>query len=61
MWGRERIKGERCWGDLTNIQYKPIWNCHNESTLYNRYILIKKIKIKKCLVVFLCTVLALRL
>jgi hypothetical protein len=18
-------------GDLTNVQYKPIWNCHNES------------------------------
>jgi hypothetical protein len=30
-------------GDLTNAQYKPIWNCHNESPLYNEYSLIKKI------------------
>jgi hypothetical protein len=28
-------------GDLTNVQCKPIWNCHNESPLYNKYILIK--------------------
>jgi hypothetical protein len=28
-------------GDLTNIQWKPIPNCHNESQLYNEYILIK--------------------
>jgi hypothetical protein len=28
-------------GDLTNIQCKCIWNCHNESLLYNEYILIK--------------------
>jgi hypothetical protein len=28
-------------GDLTNVQYKPIQNCHNESPLYNEYILIK--------------------
>jgi hypothetical protein len=28
-------------GDLTNIQCKAIWNCHNESPLYNEYILIK--------------------
>jgi hypothetical protein len=26
---RERGSG----GELTNVQYKPIWNCHNESTL----------------------------
>jgi hypothetical protein len=31
-------------GDLTNVQYKPIWNCHNESHLYNEYILILKKK-----------------
>jgi hypothetical protein len=34
-------------GDLTNVQYKPIWNCHNESPLYNEYILIKKSKKRK--------------
>jgi hypothetical protein len=38
--------GRLRWGDgrgnLTNVQYKPIWNCHNESPLYNEYILIKK-------------------
>jgi hypothetical protein len=28
-------------GDLT-VQYNPIWNCHNESPLYNEYFLIKK-------------------
>jgi hypothetical protein len=34
-------------GDLTNVQYKPIWNCYNESPLYNQYILIKKKKPQK--------------
>jgi hypothetical protein len=33
-WGRQ-------WADLTNVQYKPIWNCHSESPLYNEYNLIK--------------------
>jgi hypothetical protein len=28
-------------GDVTNIQYKPNWNCHYESPLYDEYILIK--------------------
>jgi hypothetical protein len=28
--------------DLTNVQYKPIWNCHNKSLLYNEYVLIKR-------------------
>jgi hypothetical protein len=28
-------------GDLTNVQCKAIQNCHNESLLYNEYILIK--------------------
>jgi hypothetical protein len=28
-------------GQLTNIQYKAIWNCHNESPLYSKYILVK--------------------
>jgi hypothetical protein len=27
--------------NLTNLQYKPIWNCHNEFPLHNKYILIK--------------------
>jgi hypothetical protein len=34
---RERDRGD----DLTNVQYKPIWNCHNEFPPYNDYILIK--------------------
>jgi hypothetical protein len=38
-WGGEK---ERWWGELNNVQYKPIWNCHNESPLYNRYIQEKK-------------------
>jgi hypothetical protein len=42
-WGGEGVKGERPWGDLTNVPYKPIWNCHNESPLYNEYVLIKNI------------------
>jgi hypothetical protein len=28
-------------GELTNVQCKAIWNCHNESLLYNEYMLIK--------------------
>jgi hypothetical protein len=28
-------------GDLTNVQYKSTRNCHNESSLYNEYMLIK--------------------
>jgi hypothetical protein len=31
-------------GNVTNIQYKPSWNCHYESPPYNEYILIKIIK-----------------
>jgi hypothetical protein len=27
--------------NLINIQQKPIWNCHNESPLYNEYVLKK--------------------
>jgi hypothetical protein len=30
------------WGNLTNVQCKAIQNCHNESSLYNEYILKKK-------------------
>jgi hypothetical protein len=36
-WGQEGDGGD----DLTNVQCKPIWNCHNEFPLYNEYILIK--------------------
>jgi hypothetical protein len=36
--GQEGVEGKDCGGDLTNIQCKPIWNCHNESSLYNKYI-----------------------
>jgi hypothetical protein len=43
-WGREEVEVGRWWGDLTNVQYKPIWNSHNDSPLYNEYILIKKKK-----------------
>jgi hypothetical protein len=28
-------------GNLTNVQYKAIWNWHYESLLYNEYMLIK--------------------
>jgi hypothetical protein len=35
---RERNSG----GVLTSVQYKPIWNYHNESPLCNKYILILK-------------------
>jgi hypothetical protein len=38
------LRGRDGGGDLTNVQHKPIWNCHNESCLYNKYILIKKSK-----------------
>jgi hypothetical protein len=30
-------------GNLINVQYKPIWNCHNELPRYNEYILILNI------------------
>jgi hypothetical protein len=40
--GRRRLRGRDSGGHLTNMQYKPIWNCHNESPLYNKYILVKK-------------------
>jgi hypothetical protein len=39
--GREFRKREDG-GDLTNVQYKPICNCYNESHYHNEYILIKK-------------------
>jgi hypothetical protein len=36
-------------GDLTNVQYKPIWNRHNEILLCNEYILIKMGKRKRAM------------
>jgi hypothetical protein len=36
-------RGRDSGGDLTNVQYKPTWNYHNESSLYKEYILIKKL------------------
>jgi hypothetical protein len=35
------LRGRDGGGDLTNVQYKPIQNCHYESPLYNEYIIIK--------------------
>jgi hypothetical protein len=35
------LRGKDNGCDLTNIQYKPIRNCHYESPLCNKYILIK--------------------
>jgi hypothetical protein len=43
-WGREGHEGAGKGdgrGHLNNVQCKAIWNCHNESPLYNEYILIK--------------------
>jgi hypothetical protein len=36
-WKRLELTGRNGEDDLTNIQYKPIWNCHNEFPLYNEY------------------------
>jgi hypothetical protein len=36
------LRGRHSESNLTSVQYKPIWNCHNDSPLYNEYILIKK-------------------
>jgi hypothetical protein len=33
--------------NLTNVQCKAIWNCHNDSLLYNEYKPIKTKKRKK--------------
>jgi hypothetical protein len=45
MWDGEGVAEGKGKGDdegnLTNVQYKAIQNCHNESPLYNKYILIK--------------------
>jgi hypothetical protein len=39
--GGEVYGGEDCGDNLTNVQCKVIQNCHSESPLYNKYILIK--------------------
>jgi hypothetical protein len=36
-WGSRGRDGE---GHITNVQYKPFWNCHNEYPLYHEYTLI---------------------
>jgi hypothetical protein len=43
MVGREGLRGRDGGGDLTSVQYKPIWNGHKESSLYSEHILITKI------------------
>jgi hypothetical protein len=40
-------------GDLTNVKYKPNWNCYYESPMYNKCILIKTFY-KKCFLASLC-------
>jgi hypothetical protein len=42
-WSGAGWGGDTVGGDLTNVQYKPIWNCHNESSLCKEYILMKRI------------------
>jgi hypothetical protein len=44
---RRRVRGRVDGGDVTNVQYKPNWNFHYESPLYNEYILIKIFKKEK--------------
>jgi hypothetical protein len=46
-WSWEGVGGRDDGGDLTNVQCKPNWNCHNESPLFNEYIQIKIFIIKK--------------
>jgi hypothetical protein len=41
-WDRRRLRGRNSSCDLTNVQCKPVQNCHHESLMYNKYILIKK-------------------
>jgi hypothetical protein len=37
------VKGRDGGGELTDVQCEPIRNCHNESPLYNEYILIQSL------------------
>jgi hypothetical protein len=44
-WFREAVwRGTDSGSDLTNKQCKPIWNCNNDSPMYNEYTLIKMLK-----------------
>jgi hypothetical protein len=45
-------RGKHGRGSLMNVQYNPIWSCHNESPLNNKYNLIK---IFKCSTIILGT------
>jgi hypothetical protein len=38
---RKGSRGGDGGGDLTNVQYKSVWNCHTSCPLYNEYILKK--------------------
>jgi hypothetical protein len=37
------LRGRDGGDNLTNVHYKPIWNCHNEFFLYKESILTLKI------------------
>jgi hypothetical protein len=39
--GGEEVEGKRRGDDVTDVPYKPSWNCHYEFPPYNKYILIK--------------------
>jgi hypothetical protein len=41
-----RLRGREGGGDVTNVQYNIIWNCHYEPSQYKGYILILKNKEK---------------
>jgi ribosomal protein L32E len=41
---RRGLRGRDNGGYVTIAQYKSNWNCHCESPLYNKYILITKIR-----------------
>jgi hypothetical protein len=40
--GRRGLRGRNGGSDLTNVQHKPIWNCHNESPPVQQIHLNKK-------------------
>jgi hypothetical protein len=40
--GAEGVQVERTWRNLCNVKCNHIWNCHDESPTYNKYILILK-------------------
>jgi hypothetical protein len=42
---RRELRGGVDGGDPTNIQCNNVCNCHNESLLYKKYVLIKMKKI----------------